>query len=238
MVSPILPLTLEAVELRRGGRVILGPVSLRLDGEGITMVIGPNGSGKTSLLRTMHGLERISRGRLTWQGAPDQARRAQAFVFQAPILMRRSVIDNIAYPLRLDRLGRTMARAQARDMALRVGLDGSLERPAQVLSGGERQKMALARALIRAPEVLFLDEPCANLDGRATRAIEAILLEARADGTRIVMSTHDLGQARRLADDVIFLYQGRVHEAGPKATLLSAPQTPEARAFLNGDLLP
>lgn len=238
MVSPILPLTLQSVELRRGGRTILGPVSLTLDGEGITMVIGPNGSGKTSLLRAMHGLERISRGRLIWQGAPDRVRLAQAFVFQAPILMRRSILDNIAYPLLLDGLGRAAARAQAAAMAARVGLGGPLDRPAQVLSGGERQKMALARALIRAPEVLFLDEPCANLDGRSTRDIEAVLKAARADGTRIVMSTHDLGQARRLADDVILLYQGRVHEAGPKAALFAAPQTAEARAFLNGDLLP
>lgn len=238
MVSPILPLTLEAVELRRGGRVILGPVSLRLDGEGITVVIGPNGSGKTSLLRAMHGLERISRGRVVWQGAPARVRLAQAFVFQAPILMRRSILDNIAYPLRLDGVGRGAARARAAAMATRVGLDGPPERPAQVLSGGERQKMALARALIRAPEVLFLDEPCANLDGRSTHDIEAILHQIRAAGTRIVMSTHDLGQARRLADDLIFLYQGRVHEAGPKAALFVAPQSPETRAFLKGDLLP
>jgi len=238
VVSPILPLTLNAVELRRGGRTILGPVTLTLGGEGITMVIGPNGSGKTSLLRAMHGLERVSRGRLTWQGAPDRVRLAQAFVFQAPILMRRSILDNIAYPLRLDGLGRAAARAQAAAMAARVGLGGPLDRPAQVLSGGERQKMALARALIRAPEVLFLDEPCANLDGRSTRDIEAVLKAARADGTRIVMSTHDLGQARRLADDLIFLYQGRLHEAGPQAALFSAPQTVETRAFLNGDLLP
>lgn len=238
MVSPILPLILEDIELRRGGKRILGPVSLRLEGEGISVLMGPNGSGKTSLLRAMHGLERINRGRVIWQGDQVLARARQAFVFQSPILMRRSVVDCIAYPLLLDGVAKAAARRRAALMAGRVGLAEMLEQPAQVLSGGEKQKMALARALIREPEVLFLDEPCANLDGRSTREIEAILRVARDGGTRILMSTHDVGQARRMADDILFLYAGRLHETGSRATFFDAPKTPEAMAYINGELLP
>jgi tungstate transport system ATP-binding protein len=237
MVSPILPLVLEDVELRRQGKRILGPVSLTLGGEGITVVMGPNGAGKTSLLRAMHGLERINRGRVVWQGGAEEVRARQAFVFQTPVLMRRSVLDCIAYPLILDGMARKEARARAEAEARAVGLDVTLTAPASVLSGGERQKMALARALIRSPEVLFLDEPCANLDLHSMREIEAILTAARDRGTRIVMSTHNVGQARRLAGDILFLFDGRLHEAASGDAFFAGPGTPEAKAHINGDLL-
>lgn len=238
MVGSILPLRIEAISLRRGGRVILGPVSWVLGGSGITVVMGPNGSGKTSFLRAMHGLERVTAGQLHWAAPVAQVRARQAFVFQTPILMRRSVVDCIAYPLLLDGVARVEARARASDAARRVGLGGLLDQPAQVISGGEKQKLALARALVRGPELLFLDEPCANLDGQSTREIETILCIARDAGTRIVMSTHNHGQARRLADDVLFLYKGQLIESGPKSTLLETPNSPEMTAFINGDLLP
>jgi tungstate transport system ATP-binding protein len=229
---------IEALELRRGGRRILGPLTLQLAAAGLTIIMGPNGSGKTSLLRALHGLERISRGSVHWPGDAASLRKRQAFVFQTPILMRRSVIDCIAYPLLLDGAARRVARRRAAEMAAEVGLGGVMERSVYVLSGGERQKMALARALIRGPEVLFLDEPCANLDGRSSREIEAILHNTRASGTRIIMSTHDIGQARRLADDVLFLHDGKLVETSPSAAFFDAPQSQEATAYLRGDLLP
>ncbi|MDZ4094887.1 MAG: ATP-binding cassette domain-containing protein [Paracoccaceae bacterium] len=231
-------IVIDALELRRSGRSILGPLSLRLAPVGLTIVMGPNGSGKTSFLRALHGLERINRGAVHWPGDAVTLRARQAFVFQTPILMRRSVADCIAYPLLLDGMARRVARNRAEAMAAEVGLGGVMDRPAGVLSGGERQKMALARALIRGPQVLFLDEPCANLDGRSTREIEAILHRARAGGTRIIMSTHDIGQARRLADDVVFLHDGRLIETAPRGAFFDAPKTSEATAYLNGDLLP
>ncbi|MGB5870704.1 MAG: ATP-binding cassette domain-containing protein [Albidovulum sp.] len=237
MVSSILPLTLEEVELRRRGRRILGPISLTLSGEGITIIMGPNGSGKTSLLRAMHGLERVRHGKICWQADIQTVRARQAFVFQTPIVMRRSVADCIAYPLLLDGMGRVAARAKATEAAQKVGLGQSLDLPAKVLSGGEKQKMALARALIRGPDVLFLDEPCANLDTRSMAEIEAILAAARNVGTRIVMSTHNVGQARRLADDILFLWDGRLHERARAADFFKAPQTLEAKAHINGDLI-
>lgn len=238
MVASILPLSLDGVVLRKRGKHILGPVSLELGATGCTILLGPNGSGKTSLLRVMHGLERLREGRVGWAVPLEQARRKQAFVFQTPIVMRRSIVDCIAYPLLLDGQSRAAARAQAADMAARIGLHGDLTRPAFVLSGGEKQKMALARALVRAPELLILDEPSANLDGRSTREIEAILQALKADGTRIVMSTHNVGQARRLADDVLFLNEGKIVEAADAATFFNNPTTPEAQAHLKGDLIP
>ncbi|MCV2869238.1 ATP-binding cassette domain-containing protein [Defluviimonas sp. WL0002] len=238
MVAAILPLVLDEIVLRRQGRRILGPVSLNVEAGGITILMGPNGSGKTSLLRAMHGLERLSAGSLHWRVPEIETRARQAFVFQSPIVLRRSVVDNIAYPLILDGMSRKAARALAAARAEEVGLGELLGRPAQVISGGEKQKLALARALMREPEVLFLDEPCANLDPRAMRDIETILRKAADAGTKIVMSTHDSGQARRLAQDILFLCDGRVIEAAPSDAFFALPKTPEARAHINGDLLP
>ncbi len=237
-MTAILPLAIEGISLHRGGRRILGPVSWRLDGHGITILMGPNGSGKTSLLRAIHGLERVREGHLHWAAPEDIVRRGQTFVFQTPILMRRSVCDCIAYPLRLDGVARAEARARAAEIGARVGLSGLLQQPAETLSGGEKQKLALARAMIRAPQLLLLDEPCASLDPRATAAIETVLRGAAAAGTRIVMSTHDAGQARRLADDILFLHDGRLTDAAPARAFFDGPRSPEATAHMEGVLLP
>lgn len=236
-MSAILPLRLDGASVMRRGKRLVGPVDLTVEGHGVTMVIGPNGSGKTSLLRLMHGLERAREGRVSWASPVAEAQARQAFVFQAPIMMRRSVTDSIAYPLRLSGQRRAEARAAAAEAARAVGLGHALDLPATSISGGEKQKLALARALIRRPEVLFLDEPCANLDGRATREIEDILTRARETGTRIVMSTHDMGQARRLADEVVFLVRGRILEHCPVGRFFSAPATEEAKAFIEGGIV-
>ena len=233
----ILPLTLRGAVAKAGGRRLVGPVDLTIAPTGFTALMGPNGAGKTTLLRLMHGLQRLAEGEIRWNLPWPVARMRQAYVFQTPVMMRRTVLECIAYPLRLHGMARGPARERAAQWAGRVGLGSALGRPAPRLSGGEKQKLALAQALVRNPEVLFLDEPTANLDGRATRDVEAILSEARAEGTRIVMATHDFAQARRLATDMIFLYRGRVHETGSIARFSEAPDTPEAAAFLRGDIL-
>lgn len=235
MVTPILPLTMTGAMVKRRGKTLLGPVDFQLAPEGFTIVMGPNGAGKTTLLRTLHGLERLAAGRIDWQVPFADTLHRQAFVFQTPIMMRRSVRDNLAYPLLLHRAPN--AREQAEAWAKRVGLQDKLDQQAPQLSGGEKQKLALARALIRSPEVLFLDEPCANLDGRSIREIEAILRQAQADGTRILMATHDIGQARRLASDVIFMMHGQIIEAAQAAAFFDAPQTRQAAALLRGDIV-
>jgi tungstate transport system ATP-binding protein len=158
-------------------------------------------------------------------------------VFQRPVMLRRTVEENLIYPLRIRGVSSADARDRAHDWAGRVGLEGMMTRTAPSLSGGEQQKLALARALITDPKVVFLDEPCASLDGRAMREIEDILAAASADGTRLIMSTHDMGQARRLADDVVFLLHGKVHERTDAANFFLTPRTPQGRAFLRGDIV-
>ncbi|RLJ59910.1 phosphate ABC transporter ATP-binding protein (PhoT family) [Litoreibacter meonggei] len=225
------------VQVKRRGKAILGPINLDLGATGFTIVLGPNGAGKTTLLKVLHGVERVSGGTVHWSVSDTEARQAQAYVFQSPIMLRRSVRENLAYPLRLLKLDKADIAMRVTDWAQRIGLGDALDRPAPRLSGGERQKLALGRALIRNPKVLFLDEPCANLDGRSTREIEALLLDAHTAGTRIIMTTHDLGQARRLASDVVFMLNGGLHEQGPASDFFVAAQTAEAQAFLNGDIV-
>lgn len=234
MVSALFPLQLRGVMVRRRGKTILGPVDLDLAENGVTMILGPNGSGKTTLLRAMHGIERINDGQVDWT-IDDPAR--HAFVFQSPIVMRRSVAENLAYPLQLLKQPKDQVAQSVKDWLLRIGLHDLRRHPATRLSGGERQKLAIARALIRQPDALFLDEPCANLDGHATREIEALLQEVSAAGTRLIMSTHDMGQARRLASDVVFMLHGKVHEVGAAPDVFSQPQTNELAAFLRGDIV-
>lgn len=231
------PIRARAVSVRRRGKTLIGPLDLTLNGQGATIVIGPNGAGKTTLLRALHGIERLSGGDITYACPRPNALAAQAFVFQTPVIMRRTVRENMAYPLGLRKTPKPEIARRVEAVAERVGLSFALNRPARVLSGGERQKLALARALTLRPELLFLDEPCASLDGRATREIEEVLQSEIAEGRRIIMSTHNLGQARRLADDVLFVHKGQVHEGAPANQFFNAPATDAARAFLNGDIL-
>jgi tungstate transport system ATP-binding protein len=230
----ILPLRAEGLGFAAGGLRILSDVSLTIEAGGPTIVIGPNGAGKSVLLRLLHGLLAPSEGRVTWAG---QAARRQAMVFQRPVLLRRSVLANAVYPLGLTGVARAEREARARDALALVGLGELADRPARRLSGGEQQRLALARAAALHPEVLFLDEPCASLDPAATKAVEEIVATLAARGTKIVMTTHDLGQARRLAGEVVFVHRGRVAEHAPAAAFFAQPATPEAAAFLRGELV-
>ena len=233
-MTQMLPLTLTDVVVRRRGKRIIGPVTHRLEQGPPTIVIGPNGSGKTTLLRVIHGIERISTGQVNWtHDAPNQ----QAFVFQSPIVLRRTVAENLAYPLRLAGVDKAEIISRVTTWLARIGLDALANTAATRLSGGERQKLAIARALIRTPQVLFLDEPCANLDGHTTREIEALLSETAAAGTRLIMATHNMGQARRLAGDVIFMLNGKIHESGAANYIMNTPQTSELKSFFQGDIV-
>lgn len=236
-MNTILPLTLDQVEVKRRGRRLIGPVDLTLDGDGLTIIMGPNGSGKTTLLRVMHGVERLSAGHVRWAVPKEVAQHHQAYVFQTPIMLRRSVADNLRYPLDLIGMPRKRARDEVARWVSRIGLEARVHLSAPRLSGGEKQKLALARALIRRPDVLFLDEPCANLDGASTRAIESLLQESLANGTRIIMTTHDKAQAKRLASDAIFMLHGRVEETNKVDAFLNAPQSGALEAFLRGDII-
>lgn len=236
-MSTILPLALENVSVRRRSARLIGPVSAQIDGRGITIIVGPNGSGKTTLLKVMHGVERVSEGRVRWAAPNSEAQHHQSYVFQTPIMLRRSVADNLRYPLQLHGVARIETDRRMLDWAQKIGLQDHLHLSAPRLSGGEQQRLALGRALIRRPEVLFLDEPCANLDGAATHHIETLLMEARDAGTKIIMTTHNMGQAKRLADEGIFMLRGVIWEESPADTFFEKPQSAELQAFFRGDII-
>ncbi len=238
----VLPLHLNGVGYDAGGKRLIDEISHGFDRGPLTMVLGANGAGKSLLLRLCHGLLKPTRGAVRWGGNgaglnDTQIRRAQAMVFQQPVLLRRSVLANVTYALAVRGLGRKARTAAALAALERVGMAGHAARPARVLSGGEKQRLALARAWALEPEILFLDEPAANLDPAATRAVEDAIAGIHRAGTKIVMTTHDLGQARRLADEVVFLHHGRVVEHAAASTFFDQPTSPEADAFLKGELL-
>jgi tungstate transport system ATP-binding protein len=233
----VLPLVLEDVSFVAGGRVIIDRVSCELEAGPRTVILGANGSGKSVLMRLCHGLLAPTSGRIAWRGNVDRGRpRAQAMVFQRPVMLRRSALANVTYGLKLAGVPRAERERRARDVLAAVGLDDVEGRPARVLSGGEQQRLALARAWALDPEVLFLDEPTANLDPGAAREVESIVDEIHASGTKIVMTTHNLGQARRLADDILFMSGGRLAERASVERFFAQPSTGETAAFINGEL--
>jgi tungstate transport system ATP-binding protein len=235
--APLLPLVLDAVSFAAGGRRILDRIEATIERGPRTVVLGPNGAGKSVLLRLCHGLLKPSAGEIRWS-SPDRARapRRQAMVFQRPVLLRRSVFGNLTFALKIAGVGAEQRDLRAWAALARVGLGALAHRPARVLSGGEQQRLALARAWMLEPEVLFLDEPTANLDPGATREIEAVIQSIHESGTKIVLVTHNLGQARRLGDEVLFLDRGRLVERSGVARFFGHPATAEAAAFLQGEL--
>ena len=232
-----LPIRLEEVTVSAGAVTVLDRVSLTMQPGAPTVLIGPNGSGKTTLLRLAMGLLPPTQGCVTWDGVANTPPIKRAIVFQRPVMLRRSAAGNIRYALKAAGIPTARHDASIADLLALVGLGGMASRPARHFSGGEQQRLALARALAREPDVLFLDEPTASLDPAATKAVEDIIRAIAARGIKVVMATHDLGEARRLAGDVVFLHRGRVIESGDAAEFFSSPRTGEAKAFLAGDLL-
>ena len=237
MSASILPLALENVSYASNGQRIIEGVSLAIEAGPSTIILGANGAGKSVLMRLMHGLLQPTAGRVHWQERDKASlRRRQAMVFQRPVMLRRSALDNVRYALAVAGVPAAERDAQARAALDEVGLRALAARPARVLSGGEQQRLALARAWALHPEVLFLDEPTANLDPGAVREIETVIRAFDAAGTKIVMATHNLGQARRLGDEVIYLQAGRVMERAPIDEFFARPATAEAAAFMKGEL--
>jgi tungstate transport system ATP-binding protein len=227
------------VEARIVGRdvTILDDITLTITAGPPTLLIGPNGSGKTTLLRAAMGLVPLSGGRMTWGGQEIAAPTKGAIVFQRPTMLRRTAAANVHYALAAAEVPRAQRHDRTAALLTLVGLDKLGDRPARRLSGGEQQRLALARALARDPAVLFLDEPSASLDPYATKAIEDIVHSVSARGVKVIMATHDLGQARRLAGDIVLLNRGRLVENTPAAEFFSAPRTDVARKFIAGELL-
>ena len=221
-------LAAHGVSYRVGGADLLS-LDLTIRAGGPTVILGPNGAGKSLALRLLHGLLVPCAGRV------ERSAERQAMVFQRPVLLRRSVAGNVAYALRAagvprrerpERLARLLAEARL-----------PARRSARTLSGGEAQRLALTRALATEPDLLFADEPTASLDPASVAAFEAMLLRAVHGGLKVVLVTHDLGQARRLASDVVFLHRGRVEEHTAAPAFFDRPRSEAARTFLSGGLL-
>ncbi len=232
-------LAAENLRIIREGQVLLDVSELSLDGAGPTLILGPNGAGKSLLLRCLHGLIAPDTGTVTQDGAAlDRAQRLQqAMVFQTPVLLRRSVSGNLAYVLRRQGLPRAARKDRIAALLAEGGLSGKARQPARSLSGGEAQRLAILRAMAMGPDVLFLDEPTSALDPAATQAVERLVLLAANQGTRIVMVTHDIGQARRLGRDIVFMTSGQIAERADANSFFESPATRAARQFLSGALV-
>lgn len=234
--SPLLPLVLDNLSYRINGKQLLDRINATVEASGISVVLGPNGAGKSLLVRLLHGLLESNSGTISWNGkAPNLAtRKRQALVFQKPVLLRRSVSANIEFVLK----SKSVEYRQRCDFILRdAGLFEQREQPARLLSGGEQQRLALARALATNPQVLLLDEPTASLDAATTFQIETLLEKACASGIKIFLVTHDIAQARRLADDVMFMHAGQLLEHSSGDIFFSQASSQQAQAYLEGRLL-
>jgi tungstate transport system ATP-binding protein len=232
-----LPILLENVSFVVRNTTILDRIDLNVVTGAPTVIIGPNGSGKTTLLRLAMGLIRPTSGRATWGGRADAPSDRRAIVFQRPVMLRRSAAANLRYALEAAGVPNGECATRVRELLALVGLANLGDRPARKLSGGEQQRLALARALAKDPQVLFLDEPSASLDPAATKSVEDLIRDVAARGIKVVMSTHDLGEARRLAGDIVLMHRGRIVDASDAMSFFSNPKTPEASRFAAGELL-
>ena len=240
---------LRDVGLLRGGRPVLQSLSLSVPLDRRVVILGPNGAGKSLLLHLVQGLIAPDLGSLTMHlpsgdkpagrsepGRSEPSARL-AFVFQRPVMLRRSAQGNIEHALALAGVPARQRQERALAALRRVGLEDAAQRPARRMSGGEQQRLALARAHALAPVALLLDEPTASLDPGAAAGIERELLRIAEEGTGLLMATHDLAMARRLATDIVFLHRGKVLAQGAARQCLDEPADPILRRFLAGQWL-
>ncbi len=234
----LLPLALEAVSYRAGDRALIDQVSFRLEDSRRTVILGPNGAGKSVLLRLCHGMLAPSDGTISWGGsAPAATIKRRGLVLQRPVMLRRSVAANIEHVLKIQGVARDLRRGLVNAALDQAGLEPLAQRQARTLSGGEQQRLAIARAWLLEPAVVLLDEPTANLDPGATRAVEELIIRLGATGAKILMTTHDIAQARRLAEEVMFLHHGRLLEHRPAVEFFAGPRDPDAADFIAGHLI-
>jgi tungstate transport system ATP-binding protein len=233
--SDMFPVRARGLAVRLGGHDALRGIDLDIPAQRRIAILGPNGAGKSVLLRTLHGLIAPGAGTITWGGVPVRPA-SQAMVFQRPVMLRRPALANIEFALDAAGVPEAEMRPRAMRMLNAVGLAHLAGRQARVLSGGEQQRVALARAWALEPRLLFLDEPTASLDPSSASEVESVVGEIATSGTTVVFSTHNLGFARRLAQDIVFLHEGRVTERSPVETFFDRPASREAALFLEGEL--
>jgi tungstate transport system ATP-binding protein len=235
----IRPVVGRNLKFARRERDLLDVEEFIVGTSGVTVLMGPNGAGKSLLLKCLANLVQPDFGTVTWAGSPpDRARASRlGFVFQKPVLLRRSADANIRHALRITGVKRRDAVARAEQALADAGLAHLTGMPARVLSGGEQQRLAIARAMALRPECLFLDEPTANLDPSSVAAIETMVLTANSRGAKVLFVTHDAAQARRIAGDVVFMSGGCIVEHAETESFFETPKSTAARDFLAGRLL-
>ena len=230
------PIQFKDLSVILGQKIILDKINCKIKSNSITAVLGPNGAGKSIFLQTINGLFSIQSGRLNFNlmEINQEIRKQQAMVFQNPVLLRRTVIANLQF---ISNLRNKESNRFLKKILSKVGLEGYEKKPARLLSGGEKQRLSMARALIINPNLLLLDEPTANLDPYSLKLIEDLVLEENSIGKTIIFTTHDMSQAKRLATDVIFLNKGKVLEQTISKTFFKSPKTLEAQKYINGEIL-
>jgi tungstate transport system ATP-binding protein len=237
LVLSDLPICFADVAILAGGKALLQGVSIKFSAGPPTVLIGPNGAGKTTMLRAAMGMLPASSGTITWGGSTNSAPVRRSIMLQHPVMLRRGAAANIHFALAGAGVEKAERESRTNELLSSVGLQELGERSARKLSGGEKQRLALARALARDPAVLFLDEPTASLDPAATQLIEDLVRSISARGIKVVMATHDLSEAKRVAGEIVLLHQGRVIECAPAERFFAAPATQQARKFIAGELL-
>lgn len=234
-------ITLQVDDLEKDYRQLkaLQEVSFKIEGGNIIVLLGVNGAGKTTLLRILAGLEAPSKGRISINGelmTPQSLRKASTLVFQKTVMFNRNVYDNLAFGLRIRGKTTNETTEAISDALEAVGLADFQKRKARKTSGGEQQRISLARAFLLSPRILLLDEPTANLDPNSARIIEKAIINHKRPDTIIIMATHNLGQAKRLADQIFHIHSGEIVEAATPKDLFSNPQQEVTRKFVRGEL--
>jgi tungstate transport system ATP-binding protein len=232
MPNPLLPIQVTGLNLSSQASLLLQDINLTLSHSGVTVIMGPNGAGKSLLVRCMHGLIEPEQGTITLGEQSTLAtRQQQAMVFQRPVLLRRSVGANLKF------INPKLSEQQLDNILQQFDLTDKKALPARLLSGGEQQRLTLARALMTDPKVLFLDEPTSSLDPNSVHAFEQLIRGVTAQGVKVIFITHDIGQAKRLAEDVVFIHNGRIAEHTPAAAFFTHPQSRAAKKYLAGEIL-
>lgn len=235
--SASMPIRLEGIHLAFAKRAIFSNVNLEIAAQGITAIMGPNGAGKSLILRLLAGLIDPGQGRVLYNGKPEVPHGQIGFVFQRPVLLRRSVHDNVMHALAIAGVARAHRPFRTQGLLELGGMEHLAKSPARKLSGGEQQRLTLLRALACNPGLLLLDEPSASLDPQATALIENIVLRASQCGVKVIIVTHDQGQAARVADEVAFVHKGQILDIENTESFLKNPQSRLAKAYLAGELL-
>ena len=230
------PIVVSNLSILLGEIKILDKINCKIHNESIIAILGPNGAGKSMFLKSINGLIGVESRKIYFNSREinDHIRKDMALVFQKPTLLRRTVLENMQFVLEKKN---KISNLQITNLLQRVGLDIYKYKPARLLSGGEQQRLSLARALLINPSLLLLDEPTANLDPYSLNLIEEIILDENKKGKTIILTTHDMGQAKRLAKEILFFNKGKLLEQTRAINFFKKPKTKEAQSYINGKIL-